>query len=145
MVNNNILDTYDSTYHVIDILNRNINNQILIDIIKVANSNLKMIIKYNIWKAGVKRCMLSLLLKTSNNLTISMTKQFFYIYYYGTDYWVIFKVLGLQWTTLRAIIHKYKKNMDSRKSFQKWQALQNYSRCAPITYSGIHKETQDNI
>ncbi len=63
------------------------------------------------------------------------------MYQSGKGYKAISKALGLQWTTVRAIIHKWRK----KHLKEEWPAYQNYSKSAMTTHPGGHKRTQNNI
>lgn len=48
--------------------------------------------------------------------------------------------LGLRWTTVRAIIHEWRKLGTSFEPSKEWPTYQNYSKSALTTHLGGHKE-----
>ncbi len=63
----------------------------------------------------------------------------------GKGYEAIFKALGLQKTTVRAIIHKWRKMGTVVNLSEEWPAYQNYSKSPTATLPGGHQRTQNNI
>ncbi len=70
-----------------------------------------------------------------------MRKKVIEIYQSGKGYKAISKALGLQRTTVRAIIHKW----NSSEPSQKWPADQNYPKSAATTHPRGHKRPHSNI
>ncbi len=60
-------------------------------------------------------------------------------------YKAISNALGLQRTTVRAIILKWRKLGTVVNLSQGWPAHQNYSKSATTTHPGGHKRPQNNI
>ncbi len=74
-----------------------------------------------------------------------MRKEVIEIYQSGKGYKAISKALGLQRTTVRAIIHKWQKTWNSGEPSQEWPANQNYPKSAATTHPRGHKRPHNNI
>ncbi len=81
----------------------------------------------------------------SKEIQEQMRNRIVDMYQSGKGYKAISKALGLQRTTVRAIIHKLEKTCNSGEPSQEWLAYQTYSKSAMKTHPGGHKRTQNNI
>uniref|UniRef100_A0A673HSL5 Tc1-like transposase DDE domain-containing protein n=1 Tax=Sinocyclocheilus rhinocerous TaxID=307959 RepID=A0A673HSL5_9TELE len=64
----------------------------------------------------------------SKEIQKQMRKKVIEIYQSGKGYKAIYKALGLQRTTVRTIIHKWQKQLNSGEPSQEWPADQNYPK-----------------
>ncbi len=84
----------------------------------------------------------------SKEIQEQMRNKIVDMYQSGKGYKAISKALGLQGTTVRAIIHKWRKLVtvvNLPRSGEPSLEYQNYSKSAMTTHPGGHKRTQNNI
>ncbi len=87
---------------------------------------------------------LHIMLRSKENQE-QMRKKVIEIYQSEKGYKAISKALGLQRTTVRAIIHKMAKTWNSGEPSQEWPADQNYPKSAATTHPRGHKRPHNNI
>ncbi len=81
----------------------------------------------------------------SKEIQEQMRNKIVDMYQSGKGYKAIFKALGLQWTTVRAIIHKWRKLGTVVNLPRSGRPTKITPKSTMTTHPGGHKRTQNNI